>query len=164
LFPSVKLTGHLGDASTTLNNLFSASASFWMLLAGLDMPVFDMSTLAKIDKAEAQYQKSLKQYMQTVKRSFADVENALSKNKRYRQRMHSRDQAVQYAKDQIDIQKIKLKSGASRPSELLLTQLNRNQALAQYNQAKIKKMQTLVGVYKALGAGSEVSMKNAKDQ
>lgn len=77
-FPSLSLTGSIGQSSTELKNLLNGNQSVWSISGGFLQPLFNAGALAA---REAQARGKLKQmeqeYLDGVLQAFAEVETAL---------------------------------------------------------------------------------------
>ncbi len=153
-FPSISLTGALGFESSTLSNLVQSSAKFWNVGALISGPILDFGrTKSNVKVAESRKRQAVINYVQTVKRAFSEVHEALLK--------------LQSIKKEIDVQERLLENYHSilnttlnRYENGLVDYLNvisaeRNYERAQLNLVTLKKdyLKQEVLLYKALGGG-----------
>ncbi|WP_456341693.1 TolC family protein, partial [Thermovibrio sp.] len=153
-FPSISLTGALGFESSTLSNLVQSSAKFWNVGALISGPILDFGrTKSNVKVAESRKRQAVINYVQTVKRAFSEVHEALLR--------------LQSIKREIEIQEKLLKNY----QEILQTTVNqyenglvdylnvisakRNYERAQLKLVSLKKeyLQQEIMLYKALGGG-----------
>lgn len=79
MFPSVSLTGALGQQSLELSDLLKAPARFWSLGVGLSLPLFDGGrNAARVDQAGARQRQAVAAYQQAVSTAFKEVADALA--------------------------------------------------------------------------------------
>ena len=78
-FPSLTLTGSLGDAASTLGSLFHAANRIWALGPQVSETVWDGGLrAAQVRAARAGYEASVANYRQTVLTAFTQVEDQLA--------------------------------------------------------------------------------------
>ena len=97
-FPSFKLSGTLGNSSSTLSDLLSNNEMAWSFLAGLTAPLFDSGRL----KARQEHQEHLGTaagafYTHTVLQALTEVERLLGDSVHQRQRRTHLADAVGFA-------------------------------------------------------------------
>jgi NodT family efflux transporter outer membrane factor (OMF) lipoprotein len=154
LFPSIGLSGNLGQNASSLGNLFSASAFAWSLGVSLAQTVFDAGARsARIDGARAAWEQSVAQYRQTVLTAFQEVEDQLAAARVLEQQELLRRQASQAA-DQTEQQVTnRYNAGLVSFTEVVqaqVTALNARRALAQ---AAAARQNAAVALIRALGGG-----------
>ncbi len=78
-FPSLTLSGSIGNAGSRVADLFGASTSLWALGLSAAQTLFDAgATQARVASAEAARDAAVARYRQTVLQAFQSVENQLS--------------------------------------------------------------------------------------
>ncbi|MBE83157.1 MAG: hypothetical protein CME21_11380 [Gemmatimonadetes bacterium] len=78
-FPRITLTGSTGRTSETLSDLSRGDFTVWNFAAGLLQPLFQGGRIqGNIDLTQALRDEALANYIGTVLRAFAEVENALA--------------------------------------------------------------------------------------
>jgi len=79
MFPSISLTGGLGQESTELSKLLDSPARFWSLGVGLSLPIFDGGrNAARTDQAAARQREAVAAYQAAVSAAFKEVADALA--------------------------------------------------------------------------------------
>jgi len=155
-FPTISLTGDIGQMSMQLSNLFNMGGDFWTASLGAAIPVFNMGLYSDIDKAKGGYYAAYYNYIQTVRTAFAQVDNGLSKhdslNKQYQQQQY----AMQKARSMYDIGKKQYQQGAISLANTVGFKLNIDYAEAGLNQLKIQQINSIVNLYQVLGGGYNV--------
>ena len=77
-FPSITLSGSVGQSASSISNLVSGSAFLWSLGASLAQTIFDAgATRARVAEARAAWQQTVAQYRQAVLTALQDVEDQL---------------------------------------------------------------------------------------
>ncbi|MCL1117488.1 MULTISPECIES: TolC family protein [Pseudomonadati] len=99
-YPSIRLGGDIGSASSDIGNLLSGDYSSWSVFAGLTAPIFNAGRL----KSQTEQQKLIlkqqeQQYLNTLFAAFEVVENNLdldaSLQQQYRSTLKAQDNALQ---------------------------------------------------------------------
>lgn len=152
-FPTISLTGMLGQGSMTLTNLFTAGGDLWMTQLAAFMPAFNMGIYAQIDKAKAGYYTAYYNYAQTVRSAFAQVDNSLASHDSLTENLKERQQSLDKANNIYSIAQKQYKYGSIAYADTLNLKLNVDYALASQNQVKIQQLNSLVNLYQALGGG-----------
>ncbi len=152
-FPTISLTGGLGQGSMQLSNLFNAGGDFWMGQLAATMPLLNLSLYSKIDQAKAGYYASYYNYVQTVRSAFAQVDNGLSSHDSLDQIFKSQNEALSKAQSLYTIAQKQYKVGTSSYADTVGYRLNIDYAQANLNQVKMQQMNSIVGLYQALGGG-----------
>lgn len=155
-FPSISLTGMLGQGSMELTNLFSAGGDFWASQLAVALPVLNLGLYAEVDKAKASYYSAYYNYVQSIRTAFSQVDNSLSSHDSLKQK--SVQQMISLGKDQnlyTTAQK-QYRQGTISYANTLGLKLNIDYAEASANQVKIQQMNSLVTLYQALGGGYQV--------
>jgi len=77
-FPSLSLTGSIGQSSTELKNLLDGNQSVWSISGGFLQPLFNAGALAAREaQARGKLKQMEQQYLDAVLQAFADVETDL---------------------------------------------------------------------------------------
>ncbi len=87
LFPSIKLTGLFGFASTALSSLVTGNVAFWSGGAALDLPIFDIKKRhTNVGLAKARERELVAEYQKVVASAFREVNDALAARVWYKTR------------------------------------------------------------------------------
>jgi multidrug efflux system outer membrane protein len=85
-FPSIVLSGSLGDANADIGDLLSGSSLAWSLLGNVSAPIFNAGRLkANEEKARLELKQGEQLYLDTLYGAFSDVENAITTEKNLKQ-------------------------------------------------------------------------------
>ena len=86
-FPSLILSGSLGDSNAEIGDLLSSSSLAWSLLGSVSAPIFNAGRLkANEEKERLALKQSEQLYLDTLYSAFSDVENGISTEKSLKQR------------------------------------------------------------------------------
>jgi multidrug efflux system outer membrane protein len=89
-FPSIVLSGSLGDANADIGDLLSGSSLAWSLLGNVSAPIFNAGRLkANEEKARLALKQGEQLYLDTLYGAFSDVENAITTEKSLKQRYYT---------------------------------------------------------------------------
>ena len=81
-FPSIILSGSVGDATTDIGDLLSGSSLAWSLLGSISAPIFNAGRLqANEEKSRIELRQGEQLYLDTLYEAFSDVENAITTEK-----------------------------------------------------------------------------------
>ena len=96
LYPSIKLTGSYGLASTDLSELVNPASQTWNIFASLLQPIFAGGALrGKVDVRQSQQRQAVYAYERTLLQALREVEDALiSLRKMGQQREEQRERTT----------------------------------------------------------------------
>lgn len=81
-FPSIVLSGSVGDSNADIGDLLSGSSLAWSLLGSISAPIFNAGRLkASEEKARIELKQAEQLYLDTLYNAFNDVENAITTEK-----------------------------------------------------------------------------------
>lgn len=81
-FPSIVLSGSVGDANADIGDLLSGSSLAWSLLGSVSAPIFNAGRLkANEEKARIELKQGEQLYLDTLYGAFSNVENAITTEK-----------------------------------------------------------------------------------
>jgi NodT family efflux transporter outer membrane factor (OMF) lipoprotein len=99
-FPSIVLSGSVGDSTTDMSDLLSSSSLAWSLLGSVSAPIFNSGRLkANEEKTRLELKQGEQLYLDTLYSAFSDVENAITKEKSLKQRYYTMLAAEDNAKN-----------------------------------------------------------------
>jgi NodT family efflux transporter outer membrane factor (OMF) lipoprotein len=153
-FPSIRLTGDGGFQSAALQALFRPESVFYNVAASLTQPIFDGARLQGLfDLQKGRQDELLQAYRQAVINGFADVDRALIAVQQTARRERLQRDVVSSTRRAFEIAETRLREGTVD----LVTVLNTQQALFQAQdilaQARLLRLQAVVGLFQALGGG-----------
>ncbi len=154
-FPRITLTAGLGVASAGLAGLFKAGA--WAFQPSLAMPLFDGGrNQASLDLAKAREVGAVAQYEKTVQQAFREVADQLSARASLSAQAGAAQRVLQAQHMKLQIHRQRHAGGLSGYLEVLEAErevLAAQQSLTQVQRAQIE---SVIGLYKALGGGAAV--------
>ena len=98
-FPSIILSGSIGDANADVGDLLSGSSLAWSLLGSVSAPIFNAGRLkANEEKTRLALKQGEQLYLDTLYSAFSEVENAITTEKSLKQRYYTMLAAQENAK------------------------------------------------------------------
>jgi multidrug efflux system outer membrane protein len=154
LFPKIELTASGGYESKALTSLINPASGLWALSAGLTQPIFHGGALrGQVVFSNARYAELLSAYHKAVISAFSNVENALVAAQQTKEQQLRQQKAVDLARRAFQYAQTQMSAGTIN----ILTVLNTENALFsaqdQLVQAQFLHLQSLVGLFTALGGG-----------
>lgn len=158
LYPSLKLSGNLGLASTGLNTLLHPEAATSSLLASLSTPLLDGGRLRRtVEVRDAQQEQALIAYEKAVAQALADVETALVSLDRNHSRLKNLIRAADSARLAAGLARDRYAAGLidyATLQDTLRSELSASDASAS---AQGEQLAAAIQLYKALGGGIATS-------
>ena len=163
-FPTINLTGLLGQGSMQLTNLFTAGGDIWAGELATTMPFLNMGLYSQIDKTKAQYYSAYYNYLQTVRTAFAQVDNALASHNNSDKTANQQQISLNKSIDLFNVAQAQYKKGAISYVDTLGLKINTDYEAAKSNQVKIQQLNNIVNLYQSMGGGymAESSVTQAK--
>jgi len=154
LYPSIKLTGSYGLASTDLSKLVDPASQSWNLFASLLQPIFEGGALrGKVEVRQSQQRQAVYAYERTLLQALREVEDALiSLRKMSQQRDEQRERATA-ERQVVELAELRYKGGVSTYLEVLDAQRSLFNAEIDDATTASEQARSLIQLYKALGAG-----------
>lgn len=153
-FPTISLTGFLGNASTALSNLFTGPARMWSWAGQAVLPIFSGGQIAGgVQVAEAQQLQALYTYQKTIQSAFGDVENALVDQAKSREQSEAQKLQVEALKTYSELSRLQYDEGFTSYLQVLDAERSYFSAQLSLAQTKGAIFQAISNLYKALGGG-----------
>jgi outer membrane protein, multidrug efflux system len=153
-FPTLSLTGSLGQQSTELDSLFSSGARIWSIGANIIGPIIDGGRFAaRTEQAEAQARQAEAGYQRAVEDAFRDVSDALSNVRLAADQETDLAEQVQQARNALRLSQMRYENGYSAYLEVLDAQRTLNQALLAFIRNRQAYLGFTVDLMNALGGG-----------
>jgi outer membrane protein, multidrug efflux system len=154
MFPTLSLTGALGNESNALSNVLKGPAVFWSLAAGLTAPIFDAGrNAARIDQAGARQREAVAVYQSAVATAFKETSDALSNLSAARDSLADVLKREAAATTALRLAKARFDAGYSGYLELLEAQRSATSAGLDVVRNKQAQLSASVELMKALGGG-----------
>lgn len=98
-FPSIILSGSIGDSTADISDLLSGSSLAWSLLGSVTAPIFNAGRLkANEEKTRLELRQGERKYLDTLYDAFSDVENAITTENSLKESYNTMLQAQENAK------------------------------------------------------------------
>jgi len=154
LFPSIRLTGSAGYASTQLSDLFKSGHAVWSIGPSLDLPIFDWGTRQanlKISKIEQQI--ALSNYEKSIQSAFREVNDSLATRAYMDERISAQRRLVDATDRNYKLSNTRFRAGIDSYLSVLDAQRSHyaaEQSLLLLEQARLNNQ---IELYKVLGGG-----------
>ncbi|HZZ10946.1 MAG TPA: efflux transporter outer membrane subunit [Paraburkholderia sp.] len=153
-FPSLTLSATGGFENTVFSQLLTAPSRFWTLGPQLAATLFDAGLRqAQTEAARATYDQDVATYRQTILAAFQDVEDNLASQRILEQEIVVQRQAVDSARQALDIVTNEYKAGTVAYVNVLTAQTTAFTAEQKLENIAGQRMVSSVGLVKALGGG-----------
>ena len=153
-FPTISLTGDVGQMSTQVASLFAPGANFWSVGSALLTPIFTAGKIAgQVQSAEAVQKAAVANYQQSILSGFREFENALvssNKTKLQKERQSKRVAAVQ---NYFNLSRIRYDEGYTDYLTVLDSIRQLFDAQIDLIQAQSANFTAMIGLYRAMGGG-----------
>ena len=154
LFPRFSLSAALGLESQNVADLLRRGSAAWTLAPSMRWPVFDAGRArARVGIADARGEQALARFEQTVLRAFEDVENAVSRLVRSRQRSAALTRAVAAARRAAELARERHRSGLVDFLAVLDAERTAHSVEDELAASRGEELTSCVALYKALGGG-----------
>lgn len=153
-FPSLTLSGSVGNAGSRVADLFGASTSLWSLGLSVAQTIFDAgATQARVEQAEAGRDAAVARYRQTVLAAFQAVEDQLSATRSLAEQAELR-RAASEAADLTEQQLLnRYKAGQVSYTEVVTAQTSALSARRTLSQLAANRQTSTIALIQALGGG-----------
>ena len=154
LFPTVSLTGALGQQSAELSDLLSSGARIWSLGFGLALPIFDAGRReARVEQAAARREQALASYQRSIETAFREVSDALVNIEQTAGSEAQLEARLRAARNALELSTLRYESGYSPYLEVLDAQRTANEAELAFVRNRQARLAFSVDLMKALGGG-----------
>ncbi|KCZ85041.1 NodT family RND efflux system outer membrane lipoprotein [Hyphomonas adhaerens MHS-3] len=156
-FPSISLTGGVGAASGSLDDLFNGDGSTgWTFTPAIDLPIFDFDRRrGNLDAARADADAALATYQSTIQQAFREVADAAAIADTIDRRLNALQQLAEDTQVTFELSGERFKSGLDGYLTVLDAQREYYSAQQQLIQANLENSLNSIALYKALGTWSE---------
>lgn len=157
-FPRVALTGAYGTVSPKLGGLFAPGTRAWIFAPSITVPLFEGGKLrSNLDLAQARRDLAVAGYEKAVQGAFRDVSDALSARKWLAEQLDIAQAALAAQSERARLSQLRFDAGASTFLEVLDAQRDLLAAQQQVVQVRRALLSSRVGLYAALGGGTQAS-------
>lgn len=152
--PRLDLSGLIGSAAPSTDQLFDAPAETWNLAAGLAAPLFDAGRLrAGVDSAKAGRELAELEYQMAVTNAFRDTRDALTLYETSDARVTAVRRQTQAIAETLELAEIQYDAGSIGFYELLDAQRGLLQAELALADAVRERLAASANLFKAMGGG-----------
>lgn len=153
-FPQISLTGNLGFASTSLDNLFQDEGQTWRFGPSLSLPIFDWGA-RKGDVSVARARESIEVagYERTVQIAFREVSDALANRRYLVEQIMAQERAVDAQMALTRLASRRYENGVAQFLEVLDAERNLFTAQQTLIELRGAELSSLASLYAALGGG-----------
>ena len=156
-FPSLTLTGNIGQSSTEMQNLFSSNNNTWSIASSLLQPLFNAGTLAAQEQqARIQVRQLEQEYQASVLGAFFEVESALARETNLSNQL---DQYIEAEKSALAAEHLSFEQyqrGLVAYTTVLESQRRAFDSQSTVIQLRRQQLQNRVALYLALGGDYEI--------
>lgn len=152
-FPSVSLTGGVGVASGSLDDLFNGDGtSGWTFAPAIDLPIFDFDRRrGNLEAAKAEADAALAAYQGTIQQAFREVADAAAISDTIDRRLSALEQLMEDTQVTFELSGERFKSGLDGYLTVLDAQREYYNAQQQWILASLDNNLNSIALYKALG-------------
>ncbi|NHC62458.1 efflux transporter outer membrane subunit [Paenalcaligenes suwonensis] len=159
-FPSISITGLLGFASPSLDNLVGSSHRFWQYSPQISLPIFAGGSIqAALDVAEARKIISVAQYEQSIQNAFREVADALAGEATYSSQLDATNRMISSADRTLELANLRYKTGVDSFLQVQTAEVNLYSAQQAGIQISLASLINRISLYKALGGGWQLDEK-----
>ena len=152
LLPSFNLTGTLGNVNKDLEKALDPEELLWNLVAGLTAPIFQGGRLAgEAQRNEAAFYESAATYKQVVLNAFREVEDALVRGDKMRERITQLETQTEAAGNSLRVAEEQYQQGIIGYLQVLIAQNSYYQAQSSLISARRELLNNRVDLATALG-------------
>ncbi|MGG4605283.1 efflux transporter outer membrane subunit [Paenalcaligenes sp. Me131] len=161
--PRIALTSSLGTASAELDDLFSSGSRAWTFVPVISLPIFDTGRRqANLDIAEVRHSMQVAEYEKTIQTAFREVSDALSAQYWLSEQLIIQRKAEQAQAERARLAQLRYDNGSAAYLEVLDAERDLLAAGQQLVQVRYELLASQVGLYAALGGGTQQSKEEAK--
>lgn len=153
-FPSISLTGQLGNQSTDLDKIFSAGKDMWTYGANVALPIFTFGRINNnVKMSEAATREAVAVYGQTVQQAFQEVRDALVIQGKTAEIEKTLAVAVSNLRQASELARLRYENGYAGYMDVLDAERSLYDLEIQLANVKMGHLSAIVQVCMALGGG-----------
>ncbi|WP_198305981.1 efflux transporter outer membrane subunit [Arcobacter vandammei] len=151
-FPSISLTANTGFSSSSLNNLFSSSNSFWQISPSINIPIFNAGeNSAKLKLSETQKEIALAEYQKGIQTAFKEVNDALVVRKNIYTKLQNQKELTASVEEAYNIALNSYKVGYGSYLNMLVAQKSYITSQKTLINTYLEELENRVEIFKTLG-------------
>lgn len=153
-FPTIALTGDVGQVGTQLGTLFTPGSNFWTIGAGMLTPIFTAGKIAgQVQATEAQRDAALANYKRSIISAFREFEDSLVGDIKTREQRDSQIKRVKAVEDYYRLSRVRYDEGYTDYITVLDAIRQLFDAQVDLTQAQSDNFVATIGLYRAMGGG-----------
>ena len=153
-FPTISLTGQVGQESTALQTLFNAASRTWTFQPAASLPIFAGGrNVAGLKSAQAQRDQAVAQYEKAVQSAFRDVADALARQGTIDQQLAAQRALAAAASQALMLTTARYERGTDPYLNVLVAQRTYYGAQQSLISTGLTRLSNAVSLYRALGGG-----------
>ncbi len=153
-YPSLTITAQGGWQSASVKDLFSTTALFGNIAAGLTQPIFNRGlNRQRLEVAKAQYEENLATFQQTILNAGREVSDALYSYQAVANKTNTRTLQLEAWERAANYNRALLKNGYATYTDVLTSE--QGLLFAQLNSIndRLQQLTAVVSLYRSLGGG-----------
>jgi len=155
-FPRIGLTGSVGSAAPALSSLLGAGTGVWSFAPTLLMPLFDRgANRANLAAARVRQDIGVAQYEKAVQTAFREVADGLAARGTYGPQLDALQRYSATQQRRLELARRLYDNGIDNYLEVLTAQTDAYTARGSVVTARLNRLTSLVGLFRALGGGWE---------
>lgn len=155
-FPTISLTGLLGAASPSLDDLFKGGHGFWSFSPSITTPLFAGGAIrSNLALAKARDNIAVAQYEQAIQQAFQEVSDGLAGEATFGTQVQSLRALEASSARSVELSTMRYNGGVDSYLQVQNAQITYYNAQLQLVQAGLGALLNRVALYKALGGGWE---------
>jgi len=160
-FPSIALTGVLGNVSTMLENFFSNPSSFFDFGLRTFQDLFKGGgNINNFKRSQAVALEAVHNYQQTILTALQEVENALISHKKTKEKLEIQKQTSAALEEYRRLSLLRYENGQNDYLTVLDAEKGLFQAQLDQTSVQAEVFLTFIDLYKALGQGWQIDCQN----
>lgn len=157
-FPRLSLTGAFGFASLGLSNLFDGANQNWSFSPQITAPIFQGGQLkGNLELARIRKSLAIASYEKAIQTAFREVADGLAARATYDRQQAAQANMAQVAGRRLQLSELRYRAGMDSRLELLDAQRSHYAAQRTLLDVRRANLSAVVGLYRALGGGVDIS-------
>jgi multidrug efflux system outer membrane protein len=153
-FPTISLTAQGGLSSSELGNLFDADSRTWSFSPRVLLPIFSGGrNTANLEAAKVQRDIAVARYEGAIQAAFRDVADALAARGEIEQQVEAGKARVAAGERRYQLAELRFRKGVDSSLSVLSAQQDLYLSQQLLVQARLARLENLLGLYRALGGG-----------
>lgn len=165
-FPSISLTGSIGQASAELGDLFTGAAGkIWSFAPSISVPIFQGGrNFANLDASKARKEIAIAEYERAIQNAFREVADELTARATLDDQHAAQANLVEASQQAYDTSNARFRQGIDSFLTVLDAQRSLFGAQQQLIEIEKQRLANAVNLYKVLGGGQLLASEDAGQQ